>query len=101
MRRALRCQVFFPRFLGSMLNCVGVYISQISLHTDFKDFKDVGFAYYAYRLSTAFCHSGRGRAQDPRLQSFGGYALIDERRAGAGLVPVRIPNGPQVATVTA
>ncbi len=32
-----------------MLIRVGVYISHIFFHTDFKDFKDVGFADYAYR----------------------------------------------------
>ncbi len=36
-------------------------------HSDLKDFKDVGFADYAYRFSAVFCHSGGGRAQGPPL----------------------------------
>ncbi len=35
---------------NSMLIRADTFLSHVSLHTDSKDFKDVGFADYAYRL---------------------------------------------------
>ncbi len=62
-------------------------------HTDQKDFKDC-YAASGYAVTLALAnHSGCRRAQGPPLQNIGGYAVIDERRAGAGPVPVRNPNG--------
>ncbi len=58
----------------------------VFFHTDKKDFKDVGFADYAYHASSTLV-AGRHKARPCTSNHHGCFA-------GAGLVPARNPNGP-------